>query len=116
MREVGGGETTASEASDANTETSSAASATVVASGPCTDMPNQPPSASRSAPGFSPTSPHIAAGSRTEPMPSVPWARGTSPAATAAALPPDDPPEAYVGGAARGAGARGGGGLGAAAH
>ena len=36
--------------------------------------------------------PHQAAGIRTEPPPSLPWAIGTRPAATAAALPPDEPP------------------------
>src|SRR5690606_40195532 len=36
--------------------------------------------------------PHLAAGSRTEPPPSLPWATGTRPAATAAAAPPLDPP------------------------
>ncbi|KDU93173.1 hypothetical protein DV36_03785 [Amycolatopsis mediterranei] len=94
MRTGAGEDTEASEGESASTESNRAVSATVVARGPCTDMPNQPPSASRSAPGFSPTRPHIAAGRRTEPMPSVPWASGTRPAATAAALPPDDPPAA----------------------
>src|SRR5262245_3213925 len=42
--------------------------------------------------GFSPTSPHIAAGMRIDPPPSVAWPAGTMPAATAAALPPEDPP------------------------
>jgi hypothetical protein len=37
--------------------------------------------------------PHHDAGMRIEPPPSVPSATGTRPAATAAALPPDDPPE-----------------------
>src|SRR5919108_6067769 len=36
--------------------------------------------------------PHSAAGWRTEPPVSVPIAHGASPAATAAALPPDEPP------------------------
>ena len=39
-----------------------------------------------------PVTPHIAAGWRTEPPVSVPVASGTSPAATAAAEPPDEPP------------------------
>src|SRR5690606_22497067 len=42
--------------------------------------------------GFSPTSPHAAAGMRIEPPPSLPWAIGTIPAATAAPAPPEDPP------------------------
>ncbi len=41
---------------------------------------------------MSPTIPHSAAGWRIEPPVSVPSAHGTSPAATAAALPPLDPP------------------------
>src|SRR5438309_3681105 len=41
---------------------------------------------------FNPTSPQHAAGIRVEPPPSLPWAIGTRPAATAAAEPPDDPP------------------------
>jgi hypothetical protein len=44
------------------------------------------------APGVMPTNPQIAAGERSEPSASVPWPSGTKPAATAAALPPDDPP------------------------
>ena len=51
--------------------------------GPCETRPRV---------GFSPTTPHLAAGSRTEPPPSLPWATGTRPAATAAAAPPLDPP------------------------
>ena len=42
--------------------------------------------------GFSPTSPQQAAGIRIEPPPSLPWATGTRPAATAAAAPPEEPP------------------------
>src|SRR5699024_8298834 len=42
--------------------------------------------------GLSPTSPHIAAGMRSDPPPSLPCATGTIPAATAAADPPLDPP------------------------
>ena len=37
------------------------------------------------------TRPHAAAGSRSEPIPSLPWASGTEPEATAAALPPELP-------------------------
>src|SRR5215208_2848999 len=42
--------------------------------------------------GLSPTIPHRAAGWRIEPPVSVPIAHGARPAATAAALPPDEPP------------------------
>src|ERR1700684_1414791 len=44
--------------------------------------------------GFSPTIPHRAAGWRIEPPVSVPSAHGARPAATAAALGPEDPPGA----------------------
>ena len=75
---------------------SSAASAALRASGPKQVSPWK---ASRSGQveirprcGFSPTSPHQAAGMRTEPAPSEPIAPATSPAATAAAAPPLEPP------------------------
>ncbi len=42
--------------------------------------------------GFSPKTEQYAAGMRIEPAPSEPVAAGTRPAATAAALPPDEPP------------------------
>src|SRR5260370_22156665 len=42
--------------------------------------------------GFRPTAPQQLAGMRTEPPPSEPWAKAHSPAATAAAPPPLDPP------------------------
>src|SRR5262249_31324019 len=42
--------------------------------------------------GLNPTTPHSAAGCRTEPPLSVPSAHTASPAATAAADPPEDPP------------------------
>ena len=42
--------------------------------------------------GFSPNSPQKADGIRIEPPPSEPSATGTMPAATAAALPPEEPP------------------------
>jgi hypothetical protein len=42
--------------------------------------------------GFIPTSPQQAAGMRIEPPPSDPVAHGTSPAATADAEPPEEPP------------------------
>ena len=44
-----------------------------------------------------PTSPHAAAGSRTEPPVSVPSAIGTIPLATAAPDPEDEPPQIYSG-------------------
>src|SRR5919202_5519916 len=42
--------------------------------------------------GFNPTSPQHAAGMRVEPPPSLACAIGTMPAATAASLPPEEPP------------------------
>src|SRR5947209_717750 len=42
--------------------------------------------------GFRPKSPQHEAGMRIEPPPSEPCARGRTPAATAAAAPPDEPP------------------------
>jgi hypothetical protein len=42
--------------------------------------------------GLSPTMPHHAAGMRIEPAPSFACATGTSPEATAAQAPPEDPP------------------------
>src|SRR5271169_3404961 len=42
--------------------------------------------------GFRPTRPQHDAGIRMEPPPSLAWAAGTMPDATAAADPPDDPP------------------------
>jgi len=42
--------------------------------------------------GFSPKTPQHEAGMRIEPPPSLAWAAGTIPAATAAAEPPDEPP------------------------
>src|ERR687891_1386638 len=47
--------------------------------------------------GLSPTTPQKAAGMRIEPPPSVPTASGTIPAASAAPLPPLEPPAARVG-------------------
>mgnify|MGYP000272846267 CR=1 FL=1 len=46
----------------------------------------------RSRVTFMPTRPQLAAGMRIEPPPSLAWAAGRMPAATAAAAPPDDPP------------------------
>ena len=62
-----------------------------------TDSP--PPASAAAGPlltrprlGFSPNSPQQPAGMRIDPPPSLPWAMGTMPAATAAAEPPEDPP------------------------
>src|SRR5688500_12751986 len=78
------------------TERSSAASATVVASGPCSVKPNQSPAAINAGtnpnPGLIPNRPQQAEGMRIDPRPSFPTANGTMPAATAAALPPEEPP------------------------
>ena len=51
-----------------------------------------PSSGVRACVFLKPTRPVSAAGMRIEPPPSLAWAIGTTPAATAAALPPDDPP------------------------
>jgi hypothetical protein len=51
-----------------------------------------PESGSRPRLGLSPTRPQHAAGTRVEPPPSAAWAIGTTPAATRAAAPPDEPP------------------------
>src|SRR3954465_363990 len=50
------------------------------------------PSGRRCLGSLSPTSPHSLAGIRIDPPPSLAWATGTMPLATAAAAPPDDPP------------------------
>jgi hypothetical protein len=42
--------------------------------------------------GLMPNSPQTLAGMRIDPPPSLPWAAGASPEATAAAAPPLDPP------------------------
>src|ERR671918_115524 len=80
----------------ARTESSSAASATVRVSGPCTENPVQPFAAgqagTRPIVGFSPTTPQQLAGILIDPARSVPSASGPRPAATAAAAPPLDPP------------------------
>src|SRR6516162_9839394 len=54
--------------------------------------PTQGPSELRPRVGLSPTRPQHAAGMRIEPPPSLACATGTTPAATAAAEPPEDPP------------------------
>ncbi len=58
--------------------------------------PKSGPSVVRARVGFSPTMPHIEAGNRIDPPMSLPCATGTSPAATAAADPPLDPPVLLV--------------------
>src|SRR6185312_6123681 len=63
-----------------------------------TAIPPQPspvsgPSGVRALVGLSPTRPQHEAGILIEPPPSVAWAAGTIPAATAAAAPPLEPPE-----------------------
>ncbi len=82
-------------APSARTACASARSATVVASAPFSAMPDQESAPSCAGttprPGLRVTRPHAAAGSRSEPSPSLPWASGTPPDATAAALPPDEP-------------------------
>ncbi len=69
----------------------------MVAIGPYRLMPNHcgRPSTiagASDAPGLTPTTPHTAEGIRIEPSPSEPSAIGTTPADTAAAEPPEDPP------------------------
>ena len=51
-----------------------------------------PPSGTRPSEGFIPESPQAADGMRIEPPPSEPVASGTIPAASAAAVPPEEPP------------------------
>src|SRR5690625_78932 len=78
------------------TAKTSAASATVCASGPFSLIPPQesvPIWAGITArPGLIPNRPVLAAGIRIDPIPSLPCATGTMPLATAAALPPEEPP------------------------
>jgi hypothetical protein len=53
---------------------------------------NEPPRLRRPKVGRSPKTPHSEAGTRIDPLVSVPSAIGTRPAATAAPEPPDEPP------------------------
>jgi hypothetical protein len=80
---------------------SAAASATLRARGPCSDRPvtswPSGPWLTRPRLGLTPTRPQAEAGIRIEPPASVPWASGVSPAATAAALPPLEPPGEWAG-------------------
>ena len=86
----------------AMTEVIRAASATVRVRGPiCTSgwlhkkASGRVTDGIRPKDGLNPTAPLNDAGIRTEPPPSVPWPRAAMPSATAAALPPDEPPELY---------------------
>ena len=54
--------------------------------------PASGPGETRPRTGLRPTRPQQAAGIRVEPPPSLPWAIGTMPAATAAPEPPLEPP------------------------
>src|SRR5580765_6994950 len=85
----------------AMTPSASAASDTFVPNTPTwsRDDPNatNPWRLTRPYVGFTPTIPQNAAGWRTEPPVSDPSAMGTTPAATATAEPPDDPPGTSVG-------------------
>ena len=82
--------------SSAPTLISSAVSSTLRASKPTTLMPYQcsfrGASGMQSRVGFRPTRPQLEAGMRIEPAPSEAVAAAQSPAATAAALPPLEPP------------------------
>src|ERR687886_2518086 len=59
---------------------------------PAQPSPTSGPWLTRARVGLRPTSPHSLAGMRIEPPPSLAWAIGTMPLATAAAEPPEDPP------------------------
>src|SRR5579864_359607 len=78
------------------TSSSIAASSTVRANGPTWSRldanASTPYRDTRPYVGFTPTTPHKLAGWRIEPPVSVPIPRGANPAATAAALPPLEPP------------------------
>jgi len=81
---------------------SSAASSTVRVIGPaCASGPNGLAGNRGIRPwvGLKPTTPQNDAGIRTLPPPSVPTEQGPRPAATAAALPPEEPPAVLVGSA-----------------
>jgi hypothetical protein len=93
---AGGGAHDASPVSvPASRSSASAVSVTVRVSTPSTARKLSPVSGAsemRLRWGLSPTRPQHAAGIRVEPPPSLAWAMGTMPAATAVAEPPDDPP------------------------
>jgi len=73
-----------------------AASRTVRAIGPAVPRPTGSPYMGapliRPRLGLRPTRPQQEAGMRSEPPPSLPWATGSIPLATAAAAPPEEPP------------------------
>ena len=90
-----GADASRSESSAAPIDISSAASRTLRASKPATLIPYQWPSGlngRRSRVGFRPTRPQFDAGMRIDPAPSVAVAAAHRPAATAAPLPPLEPP------------------------
>src|SRR5947208_3498755 len=91
-----GNDTGSRSSGPAMTESSSAASRTVRAIGPTHEKLVQPLALgnrdTRPSVGLSPTTPQQAAGWRMEPARSLPSASGPSPAASAAAAPPLDPP------------------------
>src|SRR5947209_17117627 len=60
---------------------------------PLQPSPRSGPSGLRARVGFRPNTPHAEAGIRIEPPPSLACATGRIRAATAAAAPPDEPPE-----------------------
>ncbi len=64
---------------------------------PAQPSPISGPWLTRARVGLSPTRPHSLAGMRIEPPPSLACATGTSPAATAAAEPPLEPPVEWLG-------------------
>src|SRR5688572_4371016 len=96
IRRLPGGRACARSGRAASADSITAASSTFVASGPFSARPYQEdtPSADGTTPGpgLSPRIPQDAAGIRIEPMPSAPSAIGAMAAATAAALPPEEPP------------------------
>ena len=59
---------------------------------PLQPSPRSGASETRARVGLRPNNPQHEAGTRIEPPPSLAWAAGTIPAATAAAAPPDEPP------------------------
>src|SRR6476469_8073401 len=101
MRSRPGGSNSARSGRAASTDSASAASPTVVASTPFSTIPDQESTPTSAGtvyrPGLIPKTPQQAAGMRTDPSPSSPCATGTNPAATAAAEPPEEPPELRAG-------------------
>ncbi len=64
---------------------------------PLQPSPSLGPDGTRARVGFIPNKPQHEAGTRIDPPPSVAWAAGTMPAATAAAAPPEEPPVEWAG-------------------